>query len=86
MTIPKEGEVYHDSVFDSEVKILSVEEETLKIADKVSDPEKFRRYRMADWKHNVSVGRFTKKRDGEDIEVSKEKEEGHEEKEGIFDF
>ena len=79
---PETGEVYYDDVFNWEITIVSVEKDVLYLDDPVEEGE-VREYKKFLWEHNISVGRFEKVRDGEDV---KEIDSTPEEKKGIFSY
>lgn len=76
------GEVYYDDVFDSEVTIISVGSDTVKVNDRIGGNGVRELRREIDWEHNISVGRYQKIAETEVEEMEAEEEV----KESIFDF
>lgn len=83
------GEVYHDDLFDSELTIVEVTQGTVTVDDRVAGQGVRDLRREIDWEHNVSVGRYEKVDEVEEVHVPEtqepEKDEEPEEK-GLFDY
>lgn len=93
------GEIFHDSVFDSEVTFVYEDGDAVVIDDSVGE-DGIREVRKEDWEHNVLVGRYEKvgETEREQIKMDELEQENYEEyvamgeveieedEKGIFDY